>query len=91
MACVAPPLTVRPLLGRDDSASNAVSAFDTDHGSPRVANPYLEEPDALIAHVRLRGGPGKETRQVYPTAGLYPCNRREHPYQSGLAAAVPLV
>jgi len=32
-----------------------------------VANPCHEEPDALIAHVRIRGGPGWGTTLVYPT------------------------
>ena len=35
-------------------------------GVPRVANPYLEEPDALIAHVRICGSPGRVTAQGHP-------------------------
>jgi len=32
-----------------------------------VARPQCEEPDALIAHVRICGGRGKATSLVYPT------------------------
>jgi hypothetical protein len=34
------------------------------------ANSWPEEPDALIGHVRLRGGPGWETTLGYPTAEI---------------------
>ena len=33
-----------------------------------AANPCHEEPDALIAHVRIRGGPGWVTSLAYPAS-----------------------
>ena len=35
-----------------------------------AANPYLEEPDAGDLHVRICGGPGRVTAQVYPTSAI---------------------
>ena len=38
-------------------------------GSPDcVAKPWPEEPYAVVPHVRVRGGPGWVTTQVYPAA-----------------------
>src|SRR5438874_3877332 len=36
----------------------------------RLATAWDEEPDALIARVRIRGGPGWATTQVYPATSL---------------------
>jgi len=38
----------------------------------RAANPLSEEPDALVADVLIRGGPGWATIQVYPTGSSKP-------------------
>jgi len=68
VALVAPPLTAWPLLGGDEPTAAALPAADAGSRIPRVANPCFEEPDASIAHVRIRGGPGRETSLAYPTS-----------------------
>lgn len=37
-----------------------------DAATRHAANPRIEEPDAGIPHVRIRGGPGAVTPWVYP-------------------------
>jgi len=42
-------------------------------GTSRVAKPWPEEPYAVVPHVRVCGGPGWATTQVYPAVlGRYP-------------------
>jgi len=37
---------------------------------PHVANPFLEEPDAVVPHVRFRGGPGRPNLPGLPDLPL---------------------
>jgi len=62
--------------------------FGSQHLNTHAARPQHEEPDALIAHVRICGGRGKVTSLVYPTAtGFHPSltntyNRESKPLQT---------
>jgi len=42
------------------------SGPEATHSVLHLANPLPEEPDAVVRHVRIRGGSGSETAQVYP-------------------------
>ena len=46
----------------------ALSAAYAEPFTPHVVNPCLEEPDARVGHVRIRGGTGKATTWGYPTS-----------------------
>src|SRR5436190_23476931 len=48
-------------MARDDAAPRAVSAREALGAGTSVANPLLEEPDAVIPHVRICGGPGEQS------------------------------
>jgi hypothetical protein len=56
-------------------ALSATSSTGLSLGLPRVANPHPEEPDAVVLHVRICGGPGWVTAQVYPTHCCRVCRR----------------
>jgi len=61
--------------GEDDmgAVSQALKALSASSchclslGLPSVAKPHFEEPDAVVPHVRICGGPGRATARVYPT------------------------
>src|SRR5271157_4157688 len=72
LAAVArPPLPARLRhLERDGTAAGEIPAARTtafQPRSPRVASPCAEEPDAVVLHVRICGGPGRVTARGYPT------------------------
>src|SRR5271168_1855527 len=74
LAAVArPPLPARLRhLERDGTAAGEIPAARTtafQPRSPRVASPCAEEPDAVVLHVRICGGPGRVTARGYPTRG----------------------
>ena len=49
-------------------ALSASSCHCLSFGLPSVAKPHLEEPDAVVPHVRICGGPGRGIARVYPTS-----------------------
>ena len=54
----------RPLLHKQGNGGGADGP-----GAPRhVANPQIEEPDAVVPHVRIRGSPGRETARGHPSS-----------------------
>jgi len=58
------------LLGATQVPPDAVSAPDAGRrplNLPIAAKPSPEEPDAVVPHARIRGGPGRATSPAYPT------------------------
>jgi hypothetical protein len=48
------------------AALSASSSSDRSLGVPFFSKSVSEEPDAVVPHVRVCGGPGRETSLVYP-------------------------